>query len=64
MKITSKNVIIKGSANKCRDHKMVVKRGKGPHAYKLWCSVCNKNRGWLSRRDAIRLAYMNDNKND
>ena len=47
MKITEKNVKINGSANKCRNHEMEIKRGKGPHAYKLWCKVCNKIRGWV-----------------
>ena len=43
----------------CATHQMQILEGTGPHAYKLWCPICNKNRGWLSRKDALKLVKPN-----
>ena len=40
---------------KCANHEMELRKGSGPHAYCLWCPICKKNRGWLSRRDALKI---------
>lgn len=40
---------------KCANHEMQILPGKGPHAYQLYCAICKKNRGWLTRKDALKI---------
>jgi hypothetical protein len=40
----------------CHNNLAVIGPGKGPHAYELRCTECDKHRGWVSRRTANFLA--------
>ena len=47
--------MIKGIAAKCANHSVELRRGSGPHAYQLWCLVCNKHVQWISAVNALKI---------
>lgn len=47
--------MIKGHAATCTNHQMELRKGSGPHAYQLWCTVCNKHVQWISAVDALKI---------
>ena len=50
--------MIKGIAAKCANHSVELRPGKGPHAYQLWCLVCNKHIQWVNNKQAIRITGL------
>ena len=47
--------MIKGIAQYCANHTVELRSGSGPHAYQLWCTVCNKHVQWISAVDALKI---------
>ena len=47
--------MIKGHAASCTNHQIELRKGSGPHAYQLWCKVCNKHVQWISAVDALKI---------
>ena len=47
--------MIKGIAQRCANHSVELQQGNGPHAYQLWCTVCNKHVQWISASDAFYI---------
>ena len=47
--------MIKGHAATCTNHQMELRKGTGPHAYQLWCTVCNKHVQWISAVNALKI---------
>ena len=47
--------MIKGIAQYCANHSVELRPGSGPHAYQLWCTVCNKHVQWVSAKDAFHI---------
>lgn len=47
--------MIKGRIASCAGHEQELRPGKGPHAYQLWCCVCNKHTQWLNANQAFRI---------
>ena len=39
----------------CSNHPVYITQGRGPHAYQLKCSHCDKHLQWLSRQQAVKL---------
>ena len=47
--------MIKGVAKKHSKHQMELRKGTGPHAFKLWCKQCNKHVQWINNAQAIKI---------
>lgn len=47
--------MIKGHAASCANHTVELRKGTGPHAYQLWCLVCNKHVQWVSAVNALKI---------
>jgi hypothetical protein len=56
--------MIKGIAANCANHPVELRRGKGPHAFQLWCLVCNKHIQWVNNRQAIKINTIRSKIND
>ena len=54
--------MIKGHLNKCENHEQELRLGKGPHAYQLWCKVCNRHTQWLNAKQAVVVDKYTNNK--
>jgi len=50
--------MIKGIAQNCANHTVEIRPGSGPHAYQLWCLVCNKHVQWISASDAVKVVKV------
>lgn len=46
---------IKGTPNKCSEHSQEIRLGSGPHAYRLWCTECDKHTQWINQSQAEAL---------
>ena len=58
--MTNTTIDIKGTAQKCKDHSQELRPGSGPHAYRLWCKVCNKHTQWVNATQALAIANLKE----
>ena len=52
------HLMIKGIAKACSTHQVELRKGKGPHAFQLWCKVCNKHIQWVNNTQAIKVVAL------
>lgn len=50
--------MIKGIAKNCANHSVEIRKGSGPHAFQLWCLVCNKHIQWVNNTQAIKVVTL------